>query len=451
MKRHLAVPLFLVMALPSAAGILNARQDGPAAYSSPGQQPQDQPVPQQVWTPEQLDNLVAPIALYPDPLLGQVLAASTYPIEVVEASQWLQQNGSLRGEELVDAAKSQPWDPSVQALVAIPDALSKLNQDIRWTTDLGNAFLAQQSDVMEAVQRMRARAEDRGRLDSTAEQTVVDQEQGGQEAIAIQPADPDVIYVPTYDPEYVWGPPAFGYYPPLYYPAFGFGFGPGFDLGFCFDGWGGWGAWGWYPGWFGNSLYVNNYFFRHYRFHSPIGGGFRGGTLWVHDPAHRMSVPYGNSRVAARFGGAEIASGNSLRPRAGLPVPASPLAGHPADRAYAHPAPGVQRFQNPPRQNLESARPSGPASQQYQPGPRVVPFAGQASPRYVAPPQYSYAPQPYRPAPRVQQLPSRPMFQAPRQFNAAPQMQMPRFGGGGFSRGGGFGGGGGFSHGGGHR
>ena len=192
-----------------------------------------------MWSPDQLDNLVAPIALYPDPLLGQMLVASTYPLEIVEASQWLQRNKNLSGQELMDAAQQQSWDPSVQALVAVPDALAKLNQDIRWTTDLGNAFLAQQADVMIAVQQMRARAQSNGNLSSTPQQTVTTQAQGGQQVIVIQPADPQVIYVPYYDPVYVWGPPVYGYYPPLYYSGFGFGFGRGFNLGFYFDGWGG--------------------------------------------------------------------------------------------------------------------------------------------------------------------------------------------------------------------
>jgi hypothetical protein len=250
---------------------------------------------------------VAPIALYPDPLLGQMLVASTYPLEVVEANQWLQQNRNLRGQELLDAAKQQPWDPSIQALVAIPDALAKLNEDIRWTTDLGNAFLSQQEDVMNAVQQMRARAQSNGRLASTPQQTVTTQEQGGQQAIVIQPANPQVIYVPTYDPSYIWGPPVYGYYPPLFYPRFGFGFGVGFDLGFCFGGWGG-GGWG--LGWFGGSAFVNNGFLANYGFRN--GGGW-GRTPWTHDPMHRMGVPYSNSQVAARFGGNSMGFRNSLR------------------------------------------------------------------------------------------------------------------------------------------
>jgi len=157
-------------------------------------------------SPDQLNNLVAPVALYPDPLLGEVLAASTYPVEIVEAQQWLQKNPSLTGAQLMDAAKQQNWDPSVQALVAFPDALKLLGNDIRWTTDLGNAFLAQQPDVMSAVQGMRARAEANGRLANTPQQVVTTDTQDNQSAIEIQPADPEVIYVPVYDPAYVWGP-----------------------------------------------------------------------------------------------------------------------------------------------------------------------------------------------------------------------------------------------------
>src|SRR5271168_1531941 len=167
-------------------------------------------------TVPQLDNLVAPLALYPDPLLSQVLVAATYPLEVVEANQWLQQNRSLTGTALTDAAKQQNWDASVQALVAFPDVLTRMNQDVRWTTDLGNAFLGQQADVMAAIQRLRARAQANGKLRTTPQETVTTETQNGQTAIGIQPADPQVVYVPTYDPTYIWGPPAYGYYPSLF-------------------------------------------------------------------------------------------------------------------------------------------------------------------------------------------------------------------------------------------
>ncbi len=278
--------------------------------------------PAPILSADQLDDLVAPVALYPDPLLSQVLVASTYPLEVVEAQQWLQRNNSLSGAQLMDAARQQNWDPSVQALVALPDVLGRLNQDVRWTTDLGNAFLAQQSDVMSAVQRMRARAQANGKLYSTPQQTVTPQTQGDQTAIQIEPADPQVVYVPTYDPEYIWGPPIWGAYPPLYYSGFGFGFGPGIDIGLCFGGWGGWGwggwgGWGWGPNWFGHSLFVNNGFFNRYGFRGGFGGGFGGRGLgisaWAHDPGHRLGVAYPNSRLAGRYQAASMASRANLR------------------------------------------------------------------------------------------------------------------------------------------
>lgn len=278
-------------------------------------------------SPEQLDDLVAPIALYPDPLLSQVLVASTYPLEVVEAEQWLQENRDLTGSQLINAARAQNWDPSVQALVAVPNVLDTLNQDIRWTTNLGNAFLAQQADVMSAVQSMRARAEANGRLNSTPQQTVNTVYQGGQSAIQIVPANPNVVYVPTYDPMYVWGPPLWGAYPYLYYPTYGFGFGPGINIALSFGGWGGWGwggwgGWGWGPSWFSHTVVVNNVFFRHYGFHAPFGGtfvgrGFGGGTVWAHNPVHRLGVSYPNRQLAGRFQAASLASRANMQRFAG--------------------------------------------------------------------------------------------------------------------------------------
>ncbi len=254
---------------------------------------------------DQLNNLVAPVALYPDPVLSTVLAASTYPLEIVEVQQWLQQNGNLKGAPLMDAAKQQNWDPSVQALVAFPDALRLLSNDIRWTTDLGNAFLAQQADVMSAVQEMRARARANGKLTTTPQQVVRMDTQDGQSAIEIQPANPQVVYVPVYQPAYVWGPPAWGAYPDLWYPpgfGFGFGFGPGIYIGALFPGWGGWGGWGWGFGWFGHSLFVNGGFFNRYGFRGGFGaGGFVGRGAWAHSAIHRMGVPYSSGRVASRY------------------------------------------------------------------------------------------------------------------------------------------------------
>jgi hypothetical protein len=273
----------------------------------PGQAPQSAQQSAQMASPEQLDDLVAPIALYPDPLLSEILVACTYPLEIVEANQWLQQNRNLQGQALMDAARRQPWDPSVQALVAFPEVLTRLTQNVQWTTDLGNVFLAQQGDVMNAVQRMRARARANGKLTSNSQETVTDQTQGDQSAIEIQPANPQVIYVPSYNPAYVWGPPLYGYYPPLFYPGIGlgFGFGPGIFIGGFFGGCCGWGSfgWGWGPGWFGGGILVNNYFMHRYGFQDFHGGEFRGTSAWAHNPEHRMGVPYANGAVAARFQG----------------------------------------------------------------------------------------------------------------------------------------------------
>ena len=168
----------------------------PLAAQQPVAPRQPAPSPLQPLSPDQLDNLVAPIALYPDALLSQVLVASTYPLELVEAGQWLQQNQNLQGPQLVDAARQQSWDPSIQALVVFPDVIDRLNSNIRWTTDLGNAFLAQQADVMNAVQRLRAEARAAGKLNSTTQETIATDTQGGQTAIEVQPTNPDVMYVP---------------------------------------------------------------------------------------------------------------------------------------------------------------------------------------------------------------------------------------------------------------
>jgi hypothetical protein len=280
-----------------------------------GAPPADQGPPPPPLSPQQLDDLVAPIALYPDTVLSQILAASTYPIEVVEAQQWLQQNRNLKGKKLLDEAKKQNWDPSVQALVVFPDVLTRLNQDIRWTTDLGNAFLAQQADVMHAVQDLRAKAEANGKLKSTPQENVTTETQNGQSAIEIMPPDPEQIYIPNYNPAYVWGPPLYGYYPPLLYPGIdvGFGFWPGIDLGFYFGGgWGLWGGfgWGWGPNWFGGGLFVNGNFFHRYGFgdfHPGLGGA------WAHNPAHRGGVAYPNRAVANRYGGAGARGGAAFR------------------------------------------------------------------------------------------------------------------------------------------
>jgi hypothetical protein len=163
--------------------------------------------------PEQLDSLVAPIALYPDPLLAQTLAASTYPLELIQLQQWLAKNPGLKDEALATAVAKQPWEPSIQSMAALPDVVKRLADDIQWTTDLGNAFLAQQKDVMDAVQRMRKKAQDKGNLKTNEQQRVETKVVESQEVIIVEQANPQVIYVPTYNPTVVYGAPYYPYYP----------------------------------------------------------------------------------------------------------------------------------------------------------------------------------------------------------------------------------------------
>jgi hypothetical protein len=283
----------------------------PAGQPAPGYD-QQQPSNAPRLSPQDLSNLVAPVALYPDMLLSQVLAASTYPLEISESEQWMQQNAGLRGQQLIEAAKQQPWDPSVQALVAFPQVMNTLSGNIRWTTDLGNAFLSQQADVMDAIQRLRASARDNGRLVNTPQQRITYEQQNGQNAIVIQPTDPQMVYAPVYNPAYVWGPPVYGYYPPLGYPGIGLGiaYGVGTFLGGLFAGLLTFGGWGWGLSWLTHGLFLNGLFFSHFGFHGYGGYGFHGGygyasrAAWVHNPAHRLGVPYAGHYAAAHYAGA---------------------------------------------------------------------------------------------------------------------------------------------------
>ena len=229
--------------------------------------------------PEQLDSLVAPIALYPDPLLSQTLVASTYPLEVVQLKQWLDQHKDLKDKALVDAVEKQNWDPSIQAMAALPDVAKQLADNIKWTADLGNAFLAQQNDVMDAVQRMRKKANDAGTLKSSEQQKVETKVVESKQVIVIEQANPQVIYVPSYNPTVVYGPPVYPY-PPIYYPPVGYyaagmaiSFGIGIAMGAA---WGG--GWGWGCGWGGNNditINRNNNFNRN----TSINGGNRASQL----------------------------------------------------------------------------------------------------------------------------------------------------------------------------
>jgi len=270
----------------------------------PAQEPVAAP-PDQSLTADQLENLVAPIALYPDPLLGQIMAASTYPLEVVEAWQWLQKNPGLTGAVLTSAVQQENWDPSVQALVVFPDVLKQLNADVNWTTNLGNAFLAQQQDVMDAVQALRQKAQQAGKLASTPQEQVADD----QGAIDINPVDPNVMYVPQYNPVWIWGPAQYYPYPGWYWPpdsimvgGLYFGFYPPVSMGYFFGyGWNGWGGWGWRPAWGSHTVVVNNAFIHRYNFNEARGVNLHGTTAWVHDPAHRMGVPYANPALRTEY------------------------------------------------------------------------------------------------------------------------------------------------------
>jgi hypothetical protein len=254
---------------------------------------------------DQLDSLVAPIALYPDPLLAQTLAASTYPLEVIQLEQWFANNKYLKDKALADAVAKQPWDPSVQALVAFPDVVQRMAGNIQWTTDLGNAFLAQQSDVMDAVQRMRAKAQGTGNLKTSAQQTVeTETVEGGKQVIVVEQANPDVVYVPSYDPQMVYGapPPAYPYYPytyPGYHAGMGLAFGTGLVLGGAWAN--NWGNCDWNRG--DVNINNNNNFNRNVNRNVNRGAGTGQGNAWQHNPQHRGNAPYGNRQTANKYGG----------------------------------------------------------------------------------------------------------------------------------------------------
>jgi len=233
-------------------------------------------------TPEQLQQLVAPIALYPDSLVSQILAASTFPEQAVEADRWVEAHPDLKGEDLGKAVDQQPWDPSVKALTGFPSVLGNMDKNLSWTSSLGDAYYNQQPDVMAAIQVMRQHAQEAGNLKTTPQQTVATQDSD----IVIEPADPDVVYVPAYDPWLVYGYPVVAWpgwypYPGIWfggpYLSFGFGFGVGWFGGF---GWG-WGHWGfdWHHGYavFDHNRYYSHsttFYNRNNYYHA---GGGRGG------------------------------------------------------------------------------------------------------------------------------------------------------------------------------
>jgi hypothetical protein len=255
--------------------------------------------------PERLEALVAPIALYPDSLLTQVLMASTYPLELVQAARWAKANPGLKGDQLDAALQQQNWDPSVTSLVNFPQVLEMMSQKLDWTQQLGDAVLSQQAELMDAVQRLRARAQAAGNLQSTQEQQVIVKEK----TIVIEPAQPDVVYVPTYNPVVVYGAWPYPAYPPppVYYPGYypgaaaAVGFAAGVGLGFA------WGyAWG-HCDWHGGDININvkqnfNYNKNINRDKYSQRPGQGGSGTWKHDPDHRKGVSYRDQGTAQKFG-----------------------------------------------------------------------------------------------------------------------------------------------------
>ncbi len=273
--------------------------------------------------PDQLDSLVAPIALYPDPMLSQVLVASTYPLEVIQLQQWLAQHKDLKGKELAAAVEKQDWDPSIQSMAGLPDLVKLLSENIKWTTDLGNAFLAQQNDVMDAVQRMRKKAQDNGNLKSNEQQKVEVRTVESKQIIVVEQANPQVVYVPSYNPTVVYGAPVYAY-PPIAYPPPGYyaaGMAISFGVGVAMGAFWGGGGWGYNCGWGGgnNNININNNNnFINNSNRQNIGNGnrqnvgngnrpsnqpARGNSNWQHNPQHRGGAPYSDRGLANKYGG----------------------------------------------------------------------------------------------------------------------------------------------------
>ena len=240
---------------------------------------------------------MAPIALYPDALLAEILMASTYPLEIVQADRWAKANKSLKGDQLKVAVDKQSWENSVKSLVATPQVLSDMSTKLDWTQKLGDAVLAQQADVMDAVQRLRKKAQASNALATTKQQKVSVQKQENKDVIIIEPAVPDTIYVPYYDPVVVYGAWAYPAYPPYYFPPPGYiaagvirtglVFGAGYALGRWASGgnyWGGGCNWG------NNNININR----------NVNININNNNNWQHNSAHRGGVKYNNKKNSVK-------------------------------------------------------------------------------------------------------------------------------------------------------
>ena len=320
-KQALAGVLALLMALPVS---LLAQVPSPIPPPPPS-------APPALFAPEQLEQIAAPIALYPDPLLGQVLMAATYPLEVVQAARFIQANPTLQGGPLNDALRAQSWDDSVKSLALFPQVLAMMNDRLDWTQKLGDAFLGQQQELMDAVQRLRARAQAQGTLASTPQQTVV-VEQAPQPVIQIVPMNPEIVYVPVYNPLVVYGPWPYPAYPPYYYYPAGwpvgrafFSFGPPIFVGF--------GLWA-ICHWHRHVVVIDAP--RYHRFTEVVNVEARRGELarvrgvrvegnrfaWEHNALHGRGVGYRDAAIPQRVGGPRPPETVSREPFRGRGEPA---------------------------------------------------------------------------------------------------------------------------------
>ena len=245
---------------------------------------------------EEIEQVVAPIALYPDALIAQILMASTYPLEVVQAARWAKANPNLKGKELEDALQKEPWEASVKSLAAFPQVLAMMNEKLDWTQKLGDAFLGQQQDVMDGIQRLRGKAQAAGNLKSTKEQTVSTEQKDGTTIVKIEPADPQTVYVPAYNPAVVYGPWPYPAYPPYYYYPPGYVAGPvvWFSVGIIVGGalWGGchWGG--------GGGVYISH----HNHYNSFNRTNINTGD-WNHKVEHRKGAGYRDQASREKYGG----------------------------------------------------------------------------------------------------------------------------------------------------
>jgi hypothetical protein len=259
------------------------------------------------FTTEQLDQMLAPIALYPDALLAQVMMASTYPLEVVEAARWSKANPNLKGDAAVKAVQDKGWDVSVKSLVAFPSVVQQMSDQLEWTQKLGDAMLAQHTEVAGSIQRLRKRAYDAQNLKTTPQQTVTVEPApaaGGatQQTIVIKPTDPTVVYVPVYQPVVTYGPWPYPSYPPYYYPPYpGYGYGAALATGFI------WGAaiaggGSFYGGWGWNSGNVNVDIDRAVNIDRNVNRSNYQGGNWNHSPEHRKGVAYRDNATRQQYG-----------------------------------------------------------------------------------------------------------------------------------------------------